>query len=237
MPVFPLQRNFRVVIGCALASAMLLAAAPASAQQDQNAPVVKFLDGLMGMIGLSREGKAGIDYRERSPLVIPSDVAKGTAPGAAAVLPPPESSKVTDPNWPVDPEVKEARKLAASQRKDDGRTSSQVTDDNMRPLLPSELNKGRTNRKQNNANNGDRSLERSSWSELGYKGGIFGNMFKSDDEETPAAFTGETPRTSLIEPPSGYQTPSPAQPYAVGRSTYRDKAVDYYGEHGSNLGK
>ncbi|HVV78312.1 MAG TPA: hypothetical protein VHD59_01695 [Pseudolabrys sp.] len=236
MPVFPLQRNFRVVIGCALGSAMLLAAAPASAQQDENAPEVKVLDGLMGMIGLSREAKPGIDYRERSPLVIPSDVAKGGAPGAATPLPPPESNKVADPNWPVDPEVKEARRLAAKRKESDGRTSSQIMDDNGRPLLPSELDKGRTNRKQNNANNGDRSLERSSWSELGYKGGIFGNMFKSGDE-VPAAFTGEAPRTSLIEPPSGYQTPSPAQPYAVGRSSYKDKATDYYTEHGTNLGK
>jgi hypothetical protein len=226
MPAFPLKRNLHVAIGCALAGALLVAATPAAAQQSDTAPEVEFLDSFMGILGMSRKADAPINYRERSPLVLPQ----------GDNLPPPESAKVTNPNWPVDPEVKEARRLAAKRKESDGRTSSQIMDDNGRPLLPSELDKGRTNRKQNNANNGDRSLERSSWSELGYKGGIFGNMFKSGDE-VPAAFTGEAPRTSLIEPPSGYQTPSPAQPYAVGRSSYKDKATDYYTEHGTNLGK
>jgi hypothetical protein len=39
-------------------------------------------------------------------------------------------------------------------------------------------------------------------------------MFKYE-EEKPIAFTGETPRTRLTEPPVGYQTPSPTAPYGV----------------------
>jgi hypothetical protein len=110
-------------------------------------------------------------------------------------------------------------------------------EDAARPISQAELEKGRTNRRQNNANSGDRSLERSSWSDLGYKGGIFGNMFGRRADDHPEAFTGEAPRTSLIQPPSGYQTPSPTQPYALAKDKYKPKAVDSYTERGTTMGK
>lgn len=228
MPVFPLktsmQRNFtRAALGCAL-GLFVLGTAPARAQEE--APEVKILDSIMGAIGLTRGNEPGIDYRERSPLVVPQ----------ASNLPPPQTEKVADPNWPVEPEIKQARALAAAE-KDDGRTGSQKIDDAMRPLSRAELNKGRTNRKQNNPTRGDEGLLPSSWSELGYKGGIFSNMFGSRPDEAAGSFTGEGPRTSLIEPPSGYQTPSPAQPYAYGKSGYKDKAIDNYGERKSDMAK
>jgi hypothetical protein len=209
MPAFPLKRNLHVAIGCALAGALLVAATPAAAQQSDTAPEVEFLDSFMGILGMSRKADAPINYRERSPLVLPQ----------GDNLPPPESAKVTNPNWPVDPEVKEARALAATQNPNDGRTASQRMDDGGRPLLPAELNKGRVSRKQNNAGGGERSSgDRLNASELGYKGGLFGTMFGRSDRDQATAFVGEAPRTSLIEPPAGYQTPSPAQPYASGKS-------------------
>jgi hypothetical protein len=230
MPVFPLKtrRNLHAVIGCGLA-ALLFTAAPARAQQDETAPEVKIIDGIMGAIGLKRGGDEAINYRERSPLVIPPTVGGAISTETASTLQAPQTDNVADPNWPVDPEVKEARALAAAQKKSDGRTSSQIMDDNMRPFSRSELEKGRSNRAQNNANNGDRSLERSSWSELGYKGGLFGNMF-GDRSDSHVAFTGEPPRSTLTAPPVGYQTPSPTQPYAQGGSAYRDKAIDPYAD-------
>jgi hypothetical protein len=215
MPVFPLKtrRNLHAVIGGALVGAtLILAAAPARAEDESIEQ--KVMDGVMGVFGLTRKDNQ-INYRERSPLVLPQ----------GDTLPPPESSAVNNPNWPVEPEVKQARALAASEKKGDGRTSSERMEDAARPISQAELEKGRTSRRQYNPNVGDRSLERSSWSELGYKGGIFGNMFSSTKDES-TSFTGEAPRTSLLAPPSGYQTPSPAQPYALGKSTYKDKAID-----------
>ena len=228
MPVFPLkmstQRNLmRAALGCAVA-VLVFSAAPARAQEDT--PEMKILDSIMGAIGLSRDGSEGINYRERSPLVIPQ----------GSTLPPPQTDKAADPNWPVDPEVKEARAIAAMNKKDDGRTSSQRMDDQSRPMLPSEIEKGRTNRRQNNPTGDESGMRPSSWSSLGYKGGIFGSMF-SKQEEQPAAFTGEAPRTSLITPPAGYQTPSPNQPYALGKSGYRDKAIDYYTDRNFDTNK
>ena len=238
MPVFPLKTTdlLRAAAGCALVS-LLFAAAPARAQEE--APEVKILDSIMGVIGLSRGNEVGIDYRERSPLVLPpaANTTISTAPAATGTLPPPQSAKVANPNWPIDPEIKEARALAKASREGDGRTSSQRMDDQRLPLSRAELDKGRTNRRQNNSTRGDEGLLPSSWSELGYKGGIFSNMFSSRPDENPTGFTGEGPRTSLIDPPSGYQTPSPAQPYAFGKEKYSDKAIDNYGERKYDLNK
>ena len=64
---------------------------------------------------------------------------------------------------------------------------------------------------------------------LAYKGNLFGTMFGSKKEET-AKFTGEPPRASLTDPPPGYQTPSPDQPYGVGKAT-ASKPTDYYTTH------
>ena len=54
-------------------------------------------------------------------------------------------------------------------------------------------------------------------------------MFGSDkDEQEAARFTGEPARTSLTEPPPGYQTPSPDQPYGLGKASATPKAENNY---------
>jgi hypothetical protein len=63
-------------------------------------------------------------------------------------------------------------------------------------------------------------------SELGSKG-IFGSLFKKDDGGESAKFTGEPPRASLTAPPRGYQTPSPDQPYGVGKATSEKPGNNY----------
>ena len=49
----------------------------------------------------------------------------------------------------------------------------------------------------------------------------------------PARFTGEPARASLTDPPPGYQTPSPDQPYGLGKDKPA-KVDDYYTEHGTS---
>jgi hypothetical protein len=62
-------------------------------------------------------------------------------------------------------------------------------------------------------------------SALGYVGNLFTTMFdKGKPESKP--FTGEPDRTALTEPPPGYQTPAPGQPYGLGKQTYQPKAMD-----------
>ena len=74
MPVFPLKtrRNLQAVIGCAVAMAVF-SAAPARAEEDSFEQ--KAMDSIMGAFGLTRGNQPGIDYRERSPLVVPQSSA------------------------------------------------------------------------------------------------------------------------------------------------------------------
>ena len=73
-----------------------------------------------------------------------------------------------------------------------------------------------------------RSRHRSSAS----KANIWSKMFGKDEPEA-GSFTGEPPRTALTEPPPGYQTPSPDQPYGVGKEAAAPKADNYleYARH------
>ena len=59
-------------------------------------------------------------------------------------------------------------------------------------------------------------------SQLGSKSNIWSKMFGKDEPEA-GRFTGEPPRTALTEPPPGYQTPSPDQPYGVGKAGRRSQ--------------
>jgi len=219
MPVFSCQWNLRSV---ALAGAVLAIpfATPANAQDVMRAPE-QFYDGVMSAIGLQRE-KPGINYRERSPLVVPRD----------STLPPPQAATTNNPNWPVDPEVKQARALAATER-DDGLTSSQRMDQNMLPLLPSEIERGRTLARQNNPSvSSDGVGLPSKWSELGSGGGLFSKIFGGGKDEESAKFMGERPRTSLVTPPTGYQTPSPNQPYGLAKDKYKTQAQGRDADYG-----
>jgi hypothetical protein len=51
-------------------------------------------------------------------------------------------------------------------------------------------------------------------------------MFGKKKEEE-AKFTSEPPRASLTDPPVGYQTPSPAQPYGLAKGAAPKAATDY----------
>ena len=53
---------------------------------------------------------------------------------------------------------------------------------------------------------------------------MFNGLWAPKEEYTP--FTGEPPRTSLTEPPTGYRTPSPNQPYGVGKEKWTAPKID-----------
>ncbi len=48
------------------------------------------------------------------------------------------------------------------------------------------------------------------------QGNLFSNIFGGGKSET-ANFTGEPARSALTDPPPGYQTPSPNQPYGLSK--------------------
>lgn len=166
----------------------------------------KIIEGIMKGIGGTNMENQGIDYRERSPLVVPPKLD----------LPPPASTstEVTAPNWPKDPDAAR-RKAAIAARKKENKDPREAA----RILTPSELEKGKTAapartsedpiQPGNSATNPILSP-----SQLGYNGGLMG-MFGGSKVET-APFKGEPTRESLTQPPPGYQTPSPNFAYGTG---------------------
>jgi hypothetical protein len=56
----------------------------------------------------------------------------------------------------------------------------------------------------------------------GFKG--LGSAFSKDKEPETAKFSREPPRAALTDPPAGYRTPSPEQPYGLNARAARPKA-------------
>jgi hypothetical protein len=211
--------------GLVLGAAALFCPAPAHAGDDDLPADQKFLRGVMEGLGLRRDGEETINYQERSPLVIP--------PGRT--LPPPEKSGAAianNPAWPKDPDI-ERRKTQAAVEK--GRNISDEREREQNPLRPDQLTPGGNPKKKQARTDDGYEPPASGFgsqimpSELGFKNSMFGNLFNGKKEES-AKFTGEPPRNSLTDPPPGYQTPSPDQPYGVGKAA-APKATDYYTTH------
>ena len=224
---FPWHRRRWVAASGAALTLMLIAssAVPAHAGDDDDWIDSK-LRGVLEGIGLRRDGDKTIDYRERSPLVIPSNTSQ---------LPLPENADgvaAANPNWPKDPDVIRAQQAAKFEK---NRNIIEETEREQNPLSPSQLTPGGKPRRVSTVNVPGSTAGANGFgnpmspSELGYHGGFFG-LFGSKGD--PAArFTGEPARTSLTEPPTGYQTPSPVEPYGP-ENAAAPKASDYYAGHG-----
>src|SRR5215831_8880419 len=89
----------------------------------------RFLNAVAKGLGLVRGGDSSLDYRERSPLVVPP----------TRNQPPPQSEPKRTAEWPADPDIRR-REDAASRKKLDRRRSYDENYEN-RPLMPSELNR------------------------------------------------------------------------------------------------
>ena len=88
-----------------------------------------------------------------------------------------------------------------------------------RPLLPDQYQRQKGANDKNvptllGSKSAEDSQRPSTAQELGSKN-IFSKVW-GDKSEEYTTFTGEPPRSTLIEPPRGYRTPSAAQPYGVG---------------------
>ena len=203
----------RAAWGLALGVAFLAASGPARAADDDTVPADKqFMRNIMEGLGLKRDGEAGINYQERPPLVIPG----------SKDLPPPERADAAskNPAWPKDPDVARRKTQAALEK---NRNISDEREREQNPLRPDQMTTGGAKAAGARKDDGYRSSDNGfdsqmKPSELGYKGGLFSNMFGSKDEVDVGRFTSEPPRASLTDPPPGYQTPSPDQPYGVGKA-------------------
>jgi hypothetical protein len=231
------QGSHRSSAVLAIALAVALLAVPTLARAGDDDSGVPFdtqiVRSIMKSLGLKRPGdENAINYQERAPLVIPpsDNLPPPQAPGAASA---------NNPAWPKDPDVERA-KLAREQEKNRDIQAEILREQN--PLPPGQLAPGAKNQRDaarrpneppdpSGNNNGDDHY-RLTPDELGYHGGLFSNMFGGKDDQGNARFTGEPARTSLTEPPAGYQTPSPDQPYGLGKEAAVPKATNAYATHG-----
>jgi hypothetical protein len=203
----------------ALGIGLVMSAGPVRAGDDDDDDDMTFeeklIDNLMTGLGAKSMERKGIEYRERSPLVVPPKLD----------LPPPSSEAKNAPNWPKDPDEKR-RQEAIAQRKKAGNKAAQYQKD-ARPLSPAELDRKTAPQQASNqppppgSNPNNPTM---SPAELGYTDGLL-KLFKGGAPESKQ-FTSEPPRQSLVEPPPGYQTPSSNYAYGTGedktRRTYFD---------------
>jgi hypothetical protein len=205
-------------LGAMLGVVMVIACAATSARaeddEEDDGVDSKLFRGLLQSLGL-RGGGPNINYRERSPLVVPPN----------RDLPPPSSANRTveqNPAWPNDPSVKKRKDAKAERNAQQQKYGDRVLEA-IRPLRPNEMRTaGTTGSVPSRSPGNNRVIDYSAPmkpSELGYKGGLFNSLFNPKEGEY-VTFTGEEPRASLIEPPTGYRTPSPTQPYGIGKERW-----------------
>ena len=176
----------------------------------------KLIDNLMSGIGAKSMEKPGIEYRERSPLVVPPKLD----------LPPPAGAQAKNaPNWPKDPDEKRRKEAIAARKKAVKATENWQAG---RTLSPAEMEVGRTAAPERTSNDpiqpGTNSNPSLSPAQLGFTGGLWGMMKGGTPEEKQ--FTSEPPRQSLVEPPPGYQTPSPNYAYGAGKDNTKKTYFD-----------
>ncbi|MGZ8331394.1 MAG: hypothetical protein ACXWVL_02445 [Rhodoplanes sp.] len=208
----------RVAMACLFAGLAVCGTGvgPALADDDDELPDVKVLRGIMSGLGLKRGDEAGIDYRERSPLVVPP----------TTNLPPPENPALAErnPAWPVDPDVAGKKEVAKRKRK------AIDWEEEARPLTPAQLDKGvprSAGPSQAAAKPSEESMNQVRPSELGFKGfSNFRSLFGFEPKPETSTFDREPQRTDLTQPPPGYRTPASSQPYGVSKADARPKPAN-----------
>jgi hypothetical protein len=216
--------------GVVLGLTLVMTAGAARAGDDDRSFTERFVDGFKDTIRGNTMDNRGIDYRERSPLVVPPNLD----------LPPPvtasKAPQVT--NWPKDPDEKQRKAIIAAKKKNAPPVVAVApasvadaaprpiniappvveapapTPDTIRPAHATDSNgTARTDPVYDQAGDLFRGGASSAFDNIGLGG--LNNLFggKKDDPSLPPGT--EPAREALTQPPSGYQTPSASYPYAV----------------------
>ncbi len=213
---FPPAR-IRWTLGCTLAAVLVgsfvvLGSATGVRAADDDDPEdtvdTKFMLNVLTNLGLRPGAEPGIDYHERSPLVVPP----------TRDLPKPEanSAAVANPAWPKDPDLQRQKKVKRERK-----NPTLAEQEDMRQLRPDELaaQRSRTASTSTSAsgepvpNPDSTRANQMSPSQLGFKGFNWSLKGFWDKEGTAVPFVKEPERTTLTDPPPGLRTPSPKYQY------------------------
>jgi hypothetical protein len=201
----------RLLMACVCGAVLALPAAAFAqqAQDDEDTFEQKIIKNILGGMGVD-VGRAGIDYRERSPLVIPP----------TRDLPPPQAAgtATSNPAWPREAD----RKVVIRNNKNVRATTDEPGSESV--MTPNELNRGInpraprvTDPSQNTGSIEEANIGRPmSPAQLNNKGIFNWNALMGTHLNEQAKFEGEPTRGALTQPPVGYQTPSSAFPYGTG---------------------
>ena len=166
-------------------------------------------------------------------------------PQQALVLPTPvepNSARIRNPDFPIDPEVKAAQK----RKKSGNRIVSRALDDpsyNGRTLRPDELKLRGAASKRGSGTDASTNDAQSTVHELGVPSiAKMLPMIGREQHEKPIEFTSEPERQTLTQPPAGYLTPSKNAPYGVvtkekgrdDRKLVHPNMPDYTGDRPTN---
>ena len=215
-----------------LAIGVAIAAGPARAEDDRSFGE-RFMDGFYNTIRGTNMDNRGIDYRERSPLVVPPKL--DLPPPAAA------SDEAKIANWPKDPDERQRKAVIEAKKKNAPPPTrvqavtqqAAVQADPARPIniapppedppVP-----GTTRPAYGNDRNGTARTD-PVYDQPGdlFSGGLskiapssvsdaldIGNLFGTKKKDAAPPPGTEPTREALTQPPAGYQTPSPNYPYA-----------------------
>jgi hypothetical protein len=172
--------------------------APAMAQEEEEPNEISKVLGAIGLLELPKEP---IDYSERSPLVVPpsADLPK---PGSD------ENIRALNPDWPVDQDIKRKKAAAKEAKKPIDQPNDLFYGGRL--MKPEDWKQAKSKGRGEGAEvmTDEEKLGRGRLSpdKLGFKG------WNKKDE---MVFRHEPERTSLLQPPPGYQTPSPNAPYGI----------------------
>jgi hypothetical protein len=206
----------RLLMAC-VCGALLALPVAASAQQaqddDEDTFEQKIIKNILGGMGVD-VGRPGIDYRERSPLVIPP----------TRDLPPPQAAAAAatanNPAWPREAD----RKVTVGKGRGKNTRATPDEPGSESVLTPDELNRGInpraprvTDPSQTTGSIEEANIGRQmSPAQLNNKGIFNWNALMGTHLNDTAKFESEPTRNALTQPPAGYQTPSPAFPYGAG---------------------
>jgi hypothetical protein len=209
--------GWRALLGCALAAAFIAASSvgPARAADDQAENNeedgdwidTKIVRGILHGLGLKNTTEPGINYHERSPLVVPP----------TRDLPPPQASRsaLPDSAWPNDKDMTPKKVVKRKQSKPAG----EAEQEDMRQLRPDELATRKPDQPRTPSSSGpapDTTGQQLTPKQLGFQGWSLGKLFDRGPEVVE--FKEEPTRGSLTDPPTGLRTPSPKYTYGVKNS-------------------
>jgi hypothetical protein len=224
---------FRTLRLAAVPLVIGLTASAARAGDDDRTFSEKITDSFYGAIRGTSMDNRGIDYRERSPLVVPPTL--DLPPPAAAA---PAEAQIA--NWPKDPDERQRKAIIAAKKKNApppsrvmvttaGTAAQSAQPINIAPpadAVPTTTPNPTVVHQTNNPNgSGNTDPVNDEGGDL-FNGGFakslgvsdslgIGNLFGNKGESVPIQPGTEPARQALTQPPPGYQTPSPNYVYGL----------------------